>query len=180
MADRRTQIIAAATTLFLDEGVSVSTASIAKAAGVSNGTLFNTFATRQILIDAIYEDAKTAMFAAIPHAGDDPFNRAAVRDNWDGYLAWARGNPEARRVMHLLLDAGLASAETRARIDVIAAPHAAWLQHALEKDLIRGPSVSFIGRVIFFQLDLVITEALDRADEDLAFEMLCTAIGLSQ
>ena len=66
MPDRKSQIITAATSLFLNEGVGVSTASIAKAAEVSNGTLFNTFATRQILIDTIYKDAKTAMFGAEP------------------------------------------------------------------------------------------------------------------
>ncbi|MEO1480798.1 MAG: TetR/AcrR family transcriptional regulator [Myxococcota bacterium] len=180
MADRKTQIIAAATTLFLEEGVGVSTAKIAKAANISNGTLFNVFATKQLLIDAIFRDAKEGMFNSVPHFGDAPFNRTHLRANWDGYLAWAEQNPRTRRVMHLLLDAGLASAETQAEVNAIAAPHGAWLQDALNRGTIRGPSVSFIGRLIFFQLDLVINEKLDAAGEELAFDMLCTAIGLTQ
>lgn len=180
MADRKTHLIAAATTLFLEEGVGVSTANIAKAAGVSNGTLFNAFATKQTLIDTIYSDAKTAMFAAIPHHSNDPFNRTTVRGNWDGYLTWARQNPEMRRVMHLLLDAGLASDTTQADINAMAAPHAGWLQNALDTGIIRGPSVHFIGQLIFFHLDLVLNEQLDTGDQDLAFEMLCTSIGLNQ
>jgi AcrR family transcriptional regulator len=180
MHERKQQIIAAATKLFLDEGVGVSTARIAKAAGVSNGTLFNVFPTKQDLIDAIYREAKVAMFASAPSSGAAPFDLGNLRANWDGYLNWARKNPEARRVMHLLLDAGLASAETQAEVNEVAAPHTAWVQKALDQGVIRGPSVSFIGKLIFFQLDLVINENLDRAGNDLAFEMLCKAIGLTR
>jgi AcrR family transcriptional regulator len=180
MVDRKQQIIAAATKLFLEAGVGVSTARIAKAAGVSNGTLFNAFATKQILIDAIYKNAKIAMFGSAPCFGDAPYNRSNLRTNWDGYLNWASKNPETRLVMHLLLDAGLASAETQAEVHDIAAPYAAWTQRALDQGVIRGPSVSFIGQLIFFQLDLVINEELDEAGQDLAFEMLCTSIGLTQ
>lgn len=180
MTDRKQQIMTAATKLFLDEGVGVSTARIAKVAGVSNGSLFNAFPTKQILIDTIYKDAKVRMFASAPCFGDAPYNRSNLRANWDGYLNWASRNPETRRVMHLLLDAGLASAETQAEVYEVAAPYTAWTQKALDQGVIRGPSVSFIGQLIFFQLDLVINEELDTAGEDLAFEMLCTAIGLSQ
>ena len=180
MPDRKQQILSAATTLFLEQGVGVSTARIAKAAGVSNGTLFNAFPTKQILIDAIYKHAKVAMFASAPCFGDAPFNRSNLRANWGGYLNWASENPETRRVMHLMLDAGLASAETQREVNNIAAPYTAWTEQALDHGFIRGPSVSFVGQLIFFHLDLVINEELDEAGEDLAFEMLCTSIGLTQ
>ena len=62
--------------------------------------------------------------------------------------------------------------------DLIAAPGAIWLQTALDAGVIRGPNVAFIGKLVFFQLDLVITENLTGSDEDLAFEMLCNSIGL--
>jgi AcrR family transcriptional regulator len=180
MAERKQQIIDAATKLFLDEGVGVSTTRIANAAGVSNGTLFNVFPTKQALIDAIYREAKVAMFASAPSFDGAPFDRRNLRANWDGYLNWASKNPKTRRVMHLLLDAGLASAETKADVNEIAAPHTAWVQKALDQGVIRGPSVSFIGQLIFFHLDLAINENLDKSDNDLAFEMLCTSIGLTQ
>lgn len=173
-------MLSAATRLFLDEGVGVSTASIARAAGVSNGTLFNAFPTKQILIDTIYKDAKSSMFASLPHSGEAAFDRVHLRENWDAYLEWARSNPQRRLVMHLLLDAGLASAETQSEIDEFARPNVAWLERALDKGTIRAPSVTFIGRLIFFHLDLVINERLDRTDEDLAFEMLCQSIGLAE
>ena len=180
MTDQKTKIMAAATDLFLTEGVRVATARIAAAAGVSNGTLFNVFPTKQALIDALYVDAKTSMFAAAAHSGDAPFTRATVRDNWNGYLAWARANPGRRRVMHLLLDAGLASAAAQAQVDALAAPHAVWIQTALDRGIIRGPDVRFLGQLFFFHLDQLIDQRLSADAEDLAFDMLCASIGLTK
>ncbi len=180
MTDRDTKIMDAATALFLRDGVGVSTASIAKAAGVSNGTLFNAFANKQALIDAIYKRAKTAMFACLIHKEDAPFTRQALRENWDRYLDWARAQPADRQIMHLLLDAGLASPETRAEIDAMSLPHAIWLERALAAGQIRGPNAAFIAKLILFQIDLVITETLEGEDADLAFDMLCNSIGLTQ
>ena len=180
MTDRNKQIIAAATILFLTDGVGVSTANIAKAAGVSNGTLFNAFPTKQVLIDSIYRKAKTAMFAALPHSGDAPFNRAHLYENWQGYLAWSSVHPEDRQIMHLLLDAGLASAETRAQVDADASLYVSWIQDAFDHGVIRGPDAAYIGKLIFLHIDLAITEGLKGKNTDLAFDMLCNSIGLNQ
>ena len=180
MNDRQKQIAATATDLFLSQGVGVSTAQIAKAAGVSNGTLFNAFPTKQALIDAIYADAKTAMFGAVPHAGDTPFTRQNFRENWDAYLAWAKANPQKCKIMHFLLESGLASEATQAHVNQIAAPHAQWLQRALDDGLIKGPSVAIVGNLIFFFADHVINDTLGTADADLMFTMLTNAIGLKE
>lgn len=180
MNARQTQIIEAAIPVFLREGVSVSTARIAQAAGVSNGTLFNAFPTKQHLIDAIYRSTKHAMFAVFPMPDGRPFNLGQMRENWDAYLGWARNAPDDHKVMHLLRESGLASPEVKDEIDALAAPHARTLIDALEKGTIRGPSVAFISDVIFAQIDLVIEHALTGKDEDLAFDMLCQTIGLTQ
>ncbi|MEL6683909.1 MAG: TetR/AcrR family transcriptional regulator [Pseudomonadota bacterium] len=180
MNERQTQICDAATTLFLKEGVGVSTASIAKAAAVSNGTLFNAFPTKQALIDAVYRRAKLGMFAALGKAADGPFTRAQLYANWQTYLAWARTNPEMHAVMHLLLESGLASAPVKAEIDALAAPYGASIAAALENGVIHGPNPAFISKLILVQLDLVLSENLNSADADLAFDMLCNAIGLAK
>ena len=179
MSDRKSQIVKAATALFLREGLNVSTAMIAREANVSNGTLFNVFATKQSLIDTIYADAKTAMFGTLPHSGDDPLTRKALRENWDAYLHWANENPEDRAVVHLLLEAGLISEETRLQIDCLQEMHFQWFQKGLDDGVLRGPNVAYVAQLIFFQTGLVITESLEGADIDLAFDMLCNSIGLS-
>ena len=180
MNDRQKQIAATATDLFLTEGVGVSTARIAKDAGVSNGTLFNAFPTKQALIDAIYFDAKTEMFGAVPNAGDAPLTRDTLYQNWTAYLGWARANPQKCKVMHFLLESGLASQETQQKVNEIAAPHAAWLQNALDAGLIKGPSTAFVGSLLFFFADHAINNSLGASDTDLLFEMLCNAIGLKK
>lgn len=180
MTPRQTQILDAATTLFLRDGVGVSTARIAEAAEVSNGSLFNAFPSKQALIDALYRRAKIGLFSSIPHSGDAPFDRAHMRDNWEGCLAWARAHPEARAVMHLLQEADLVSAEARADIDAQAQMHGEWIARALAEGRIKAPNVAFVSRLVFFQIDLVITETRERAEAEMAFDMLCNALGVSR
>lgn len=180
MNERQTAIVEAATQLLLRDGIGVSTAAIAKAAGVSNGTLFNAFATKQDLIDAIYLAAKTGMFGALTHADGDPFTRATVHRNWCDYLAWARRHPHHRRIMHLLLDAGLVSAAMRERVDALGARYGQWIAGALDDGVIRAPGLDFAVRLIFFHLDLVLDMDLPADDEAVAFDMLCSSIGLTQ
>ena len=178
--DRQKQIIEAAIPLFLSEGVGVSTASIAKAAGVSNGTLFNAFATKQALIDAIYLTTSLDLLAAMPCTSQDDFTLDILHRNWSNYLRWAREKPQYRQIKHLLLEAGLTSQEVQADCNKASEQHVVWLQKALEAGAIRGPNVAFIHQLIQFQLSLVIEYDLNEEDEALAFEMICQAIGLSQ
>lgn len=180
MNDRQIKIIEAAIPLILQEGVGVSTAAIAKAAGVSNGTLFNAFHTKQDLIDSIYLAAKTGMFDRLTHSGDAPFDRETLHCNWCDYLAWARRNPHHRLIMHLLLEAGLVSPGMQTRVIALGERSRVWIAGALTRGVIRGPNGDYVARLIFFHLDLVIDMALDGTDEDLAFDMLCRSIGVSQ
>jgi AcrR family transcriptional regulator len=184
MNNRQTQIITCAIPLFLTEGVGVSTARIAKAAGVSNGTLFNAFATKQDLIDAIYLKTKTDMVAAFATSDDAskdaPLGRARLRAMWDAYLDWAKTTPQDHKVMHLLKDSGLTSPAMNGVVDRMLAPYATGLQRALTTGAIIGPDAAYVGAVIFAQIDLVIDHDLQGHDVDLAFDMLCNTIGLKK
>ncbi|MEM6683213.1 MAG: TetR/AcrR family transcriptional regulator [Pseudomonadota bacterium] len=179
MNSRQSQIANAAIPMFLADGVSVSTASIAKAAGVANGTLFNAFATKQALIDAIYVMAKANMFIALAYQPGAPFDRQVLKQCWSGYLAWARRAPEEWRIMHLLHDAGLASDDAQAKVNAMFAPHGTWIGEALEAGKIQGPSLAFLQQLILRHLDLVVTQDLNQHDETVAFDMLCNTIGLT-
>jgi len=177
--ERQKQIIADAIPVFLKEGVTVPTARVAKAVGVSNGTLFNAFATKQELIDSIYRTTKLEMLAVLPTPDGTPFGLAQMRACWDAYLGWARAVPDSHRVMHLLRQSGFVSQAVSDEIDQLGAPQAQMLLDAWQEGIIRGPSVSFISDLIFLQIDLVIDHELTGADENLAFEMLCQTIGIS-
>jgi len=77
------EMLAAALSVFFSDGIGVSTARIAAAAGVSNGTLFHQFPTKQALIDALYLSIKTDLADTVGEFDDaDPLERR-MRQLWD-------------------------------------------------------------------------------------------------
>lgn len=178
LSARQRQVIDAAVPLILAEGVGVSTAAIARAAGVSNGTLFNTFATKQALIDAIFLFAKGGMFDALMADFSGGFDRTTLHRFWSNYLAWGRACPALRQIVTVLVESGLASEGARAQGEAMFAPLGAWFEEAFGRGVLCGPSVAYIGQLILLQTELVITENLTGEGESLAFEMLCRSLGL--
>lgn len=80
----RELLLDAARALFAERGVDVPMAEIARRAGVSNGTLYNRFPTRQDLIEAVFLDRleKNAELAEQAQAADDP---------WEGFVDYVTG-----------------------------------------------------------------------------------------
>lgn len=80
----RDLLLAAARELFAVRGIDVAMADIAHHAGVSNGTLYNRFPTREDLIEAVFIDRLEAMaaLAAQGLADDDP---------WRGFVGYLTG-----------------------------------------------------------------------------------------
>ncbi len=98
--DKRAAIIAAATRVIAAQGLGAATATIARDAGVSNGSLFTYFDTKADLLNQVYLELKTDMGAAIlsglPTDGDV---REQVRHLWSRWLRWATANPDKRRAL---------------------------------------------------------------------------------
>lgn len=97
---RRVAILSAATRLIASQGLGAATATIAKEAGVSNGSLFLYFKTKAVLYSELYVDLK-AEFGAIAVAGLPPEGepREQIRHVWTQWLQWATNNPEKRRAL---------------------------------------------------------------------------------
>lgn len=98
--DRRSAILAAATRVIAAQGLSAATASIAKEASVSNGSLFTYFETKADLFNQLYLELKAEMAAAalddLPPGTD---LRAQMRHMWIHWLRWATSCPEKRRTL---------------------------------------------------------------------------------
>ncbi|MGH7022007.1 MAG: TetR/AcrR family transcriptional regulator [Caulobacteraceae bacterium] len=92
--------MAAAIRVIAAQGLGAPTAAIAKAAGVSNGSLFTYFATKADLLNQLYIELKTEMAAAaldgLSAEGDI---REQSRHMWSHWLAWATSFPEKRRTL---------------------------------------------------------------------------------
>ena len=111
--DRRNAILSAATRVIASQGLGAATATIAKEAGVSNGSLFVYFDTKAILMNELYVDLKTEMgAAAIAGLPAESGPRAQVLHMWTQWLRWATTNPEKRRALAQLQVADDITAES--------------------------------------------------------------------
>ncbi|MQY30580.1 TetR/AcrR family transcriptional regulator [Nocardia aurantia] len=80
----RELLLRAAREMFAEHGVDVAMADIARHAGVSNGTLYNRFPTRQNLIDAVFLDRLETLATLAEAAAAEP-------DPWQGVVAYVTG-----------------------------------------------------------------------------------------
>jgi len=80
----RELLLDAAREMFADHGIDVAMADIARHAGVSNGTLYNRFPTRDDLIEAVFVDRLESLAALAERSAADP-------DPWRGFVAYLTG-----------------------------------------------------------------------------------------
>src|SRR5271168_373475 len=112
--DRRSAIISAAIRVIAAQGLSAPTATIAKEAGVSNGSLFTYFETKADLLNQLYVELKAEMGAAaldgLPTGSDI---RKQALHMWSHWLGWATSYPEKRRTLAHLGVSNDITAESR-------------------------------------------------------------------
>jgi AcrR family transcriptional regulator len=111
---KRATLIDATTEAVATMGTGASTAKIASAAGVSEGTVFTYFPTKDELLNAVYleikRDLAQAMFGSYPVAAS-PLNR--TRHIWDAYIGWGHAYPSRRQAMQQLVVSEKITAESR-------------------------------------------------------------------
>ena len=73
--DKRNAILAAATQVVAEQGVGAPTATIARVAGVAEGTLFTYFATKDELLNRLYLELKLELSQAMRTATPLPGSR---------------------------------------------------------------------------------------------------------
>jgi AcrR family transcriptional regulator len=169
-------ILSAAMALFCDEGVSVSTARIAQEAGVSNGTLFNYFPTKQALIDALYSSIKNDLAHAVATLPTDGTIQTKMRLVWDRWFFWVRHNRDAYAVMNLLHQSNLASPEAQqAGIEAIEGP-ASVLAEAIDSGILVDLPLEYLAGLIQHQLDQAVISDLDDDQAQVAFGVLWNGI----
>jgi AcrR family transcriptional regulator len=143
--DKRAAIMSAATRVIAAQGLGAATATIAKEAGVSNGSLFTYFDTKADLLNQLYLELKTDMGAAalggLPADGDP---REQMLHMWSRWLRWATAYPEKRRALAQLdvsdeITAPIHQAASRAMTGV-----ARLLEHTRENGPMRDAPLAYV------------------------------------
>ena len=143
--DRRSAILSAAVRIIAFQGLSAATATIAKEAGVSNGSLFTYFATKANLLNQLYVELKVDMAAAaVDGLLADGDLRAQLRHVWVQWLHWATSCPEKRRVLAQLDVADVITAESQQTARQAMAGIATLLERVRAHGAMRGAPVAFV------------------------------------
>ena len=172
----REEILAAASLVFRDEGVTATTAQIAKAAKVSNGTLFNYYPTKQSLIDALYVWLKADLARAIDAIEPTMPPRSQLHLIWDRWLAWARDHPDRHAVIHVLHRSGLASDAARSEAGQHFQIPARVLADAQAAGLFVDLPTMYLVEIMEQQLDHAAASQLDTRAEEIAFNVMWNGI----
>lgn len=118
MSTKQAQITKATIKLFSEEGLAVPTSKIAKEAGVSNGTIFNYFSTKQDLYNDLYLSIKEEMAEYIlGHLSTDLTVKETLQFAWRAYANWSKENPLRQQTYVLLKGSYVLTEQTIEKTD---------------------------------------------------------------
>ncbi len=112
--EKRDAILNATARALAEHGLGASTSTIAKLAGVAEGTIFTYFDTKDVLLNELYLQLKAGLreklMSQFPASADA---QARVRHAWDRYLDWGLANPDGRRALRQLDVSGVITPASR-------------------------------------------------------------------
>ena len=143
--DKRQAILDAALHVMAAQGLSAPTATIARDAGVANGSLFTYFATKAELWNALYVELKTEMADASGRSFDaDADPKATLEHALSGWLGWAVEYPERRRALALLGTSDEITPESLRAGHKAMAPFAQLIERCRENGPMRDVSLGLV------------------------------------
>lgn len=155
--EKRSAILTAAIQVIAAQGLSAPTATIAKAAGVSNGALFTYFDTKSDLLNLLYLQLKGEMAEAtmsgLPLYTD---LRVQMRYVWDRWVAWAMAHPEERKVLSYLAVSHDITPATRDAAGQTYAGIAMLLDKSRARGVLRDVPLMFAGALVMALLDATV------------------------
>jgi AcrR family transcriptional regulator len=181
-ADKRNAILLAAAEGVAGRGAGATTASIASSAGVSEGTIFTYFESKDELLNVLYREIKLELADAM--MSDFP-RRTSVRNRlrhvWNRYVEWGAKNPlKHRALQQILMWAGLTQDSKSAG----SAPFVEIQQmqkEATEEGLLRKLPEEFVAATISALSDMTVGFLQRQPKQaamyrDTGFEMLWAAL----
>lgn len=175
-------LLAAAARTIAAQGLGVSTATIAKTAGVSVGTLFVYFDSKTTLINDLYVSLKTEM-GRVATAGliDDMAPREQLERMWSNWISWATEEPERQRALAHLAVAEDITPQSHQAIAVAYAGIAGLLRTITADGPMRDVPLGFVTTLMSAIADATIDDLITNPDptgtrSDLAFDAMWRAL----
>jgi len=180
--NKRSALLEAAINVVAENGLSATTASIAKAANVASGTLFTYFPTKVELLNEVYLMLKIDMAEIM--LVDYPKN-ANIRDQiihvWRSYTGWSLGNLRGKQVLRLLSVSEILIPETLEKIPEELRLIDKMFDQAIENSMFITNNKEFIYTVLLNIADATIDQIIKQPKNkeallQLGFQMLWNAI----
>ena len=147
--DKRTAILEAAAEVVAGLGMSTPTATIAKGAGVAEGTVFTYFATKDELLNQLYleikADLRDAMMTGYP-SGKSIAHRS--RYVWDRYIGWGSSNPLKRKAARQLAVSDRITDESRKVVGEAFGEFNALMRECADGGGLKGLSTAFASSLL--------------------------------
>ncbi len=114
--EKRQTLIQTAIDLIAEQGLSASTANIAKQAGVASGTLFTYFDSKEVLFNQVYLAIKNDIAAAVLNDAVHNDWQTQMQHWWNAYIAWGIRHPCERAAVRQLESSPILAQETRQQV----------------------------------------------------------------
>jgi AcrR family transcriptional regulator len=149
MGAMRKRLLEAAVGVVSEQGVSASTAVIAKRAGAAQGSVFHHFGTKDGLLEALFVDLKHELREAVLEDLDAELSVDDAMDAiWDRWMRWGTENAVRRRALLSIYNSDILSLPTR---DLVADDLGSGVTVFLEASKhgpLAGQSIHFIGPLV--------------------------------
>lgn len=151
--EKRQAILTAATALFAQEGMSASTAKIAKRAKVSEGTIFTYFDNKEALVNQLYLELKQQLSEflineSLRHASETQTAKAKIFAAWQAYVHWGLKNPDEHQVLAKMGVSSMVSEQTKRKASDAFCEVTALLEQVKAMGVLQQQSVDYVGALL--------------------------------
>lgn len=147
--DRRLALLGAATQVIAEHGLSASTSLISKTAGVSEGSLFTYFATKEVLINELYRHLRSDLASVVMKNFPSSVGlQDRLRHIWNNYVDWGVDHSDKHRALRLVSMSNLITPDVRAESTILFAEVNVMEAEALDHHAFRQIPMKMVSRAL--------------------------------
>ncbi len=182
--EKRAALLQSATQAVAEQGVLATTSSIARGAGVAEGTLFTYFESKDLMFQELYLHLKRSLAETVmPGYPYDADYKLRMEHVFQRYVAWGLANAGGRAAMARLAASGLVLDETRAQGMEAFLAVSKMMEDGVSDGAVVNAPIAFLSSLIEHIADTTIeyvSKYPDDADQhrELGFHVLWRAIAV--